>query len=296
MNDFKKNALSWGEDGAKWLKKIPDLIATYEKKWDIKVSPPFDLNYNYVAPALRKDGSMAVLKIGFPKDTEFQSEIEALKIFNGNVMCSLLESDQTNATILIERVAPGDPVSSIDDDDEATRIIARLATKLHKPLPADHSFSTPQDLATALTDYLNRYQDSGPLPSGLVKKAANLFDYLISSSSTPVLVHGDLHHFNVLSSEEHGWRAIDPKGIAAEPAYDVGAMIRNPYEDLKHINDLKPLVARRIAILAEELEVDSQRITQWCFAQTVLSAVWSTEGVKGPSHALRAAEAINSLL
>src|SRR6266567_6137524 len=41
-----------------------------------------------------------------------------------------------------------------------------------------------------------------------------------ASSAEPVLVHGDLHHDNVLSSARAGWLAIDPKGVAAEPAYE----------------------------------------------------------------------------
>jgi streptomycin 6-kinase len=168
--------------------------------------------------------------------------------------------------------------------------------RLHKPLPFDHTFATPKDLMVALSKYVEKYQTDGPLPLPLVHKAADTYKHLIETSDRPMLVHGDLHHFNVLSSDSRGWRAIDPKGIAAEPLYDVGAMIRNPYEDLKSIPDLKPLVQRRIEILADELQADSKRITQWCFAQTMLSAVWSAEGSKGPSHALRAAIALNDLL
>ena len=104
-----------------------------------------------------------------------------------------------------------------------------------------------------------------------------------------------MHHDNVLSSDRDGWLAIDPKGIIAEPCYETAAMIRNPYEKLKHIADLAPLLHRRILILSEELKCNLERILGWCFAQTVLSAVWNTNGVKGGEHAIRVAEALDAL-
>lgn len=293
---FEKNAQSWGNEGVQWHKTIPAIVTTYEAKWSIRVRPPFELNYNYVAPAEHTNGSQAVLKIGFPKDTEFQSEINALRVFNGEGICQLLEVDQRAAVMLIERITPGLPVAEVDNDDEATRIIASVMKKLHKPLPANHNFVSIKDLTAAIPEYKRKYQATGgPLPARLVDKAEALFEYLIKTSDKPVLTHGDLHHHNVLISDTRGWTAIDPKGIAAEPAYDVTAMMRNPYDKLKNVTNLKPLLINRLAILSEELGVDQQRLKDWCFAQMMLSAIWSVEGIKGPSHALRVAQALDSL-
>lgn len=111
-----------------------------------------------------------------------------------------------------------------------------------------------------------------------------------------MLVHGDLHHDNVLNSNRDSWLAIDPKGIAAEPAYETGAMIRNPYDKMSRQPDLKSTLSRRIAILSEELGFDRQRILQWGFAQTVLSAVWNVESAKGPEHAVMIAQVLDSLM
>jgi hypothetical protein len=53
-------------------------------------------------------------------------------------------------------------------------------------------------------------------------------DELLSSSGKEVLLHGDLHHWNILSSEREGWLAIDPKGLAGEAECETGAFLRNP--------------------------------------------------------------------
>lgn len=297
-DEFKQHAFDKGEVGKHWLEQIPRIIKSSEQKWDIKVLPPFKLTWNYVAPVKRKDGSDAVLKIGYPKDQEFRSEIAALELFHGQGIEQLLEEDPENAAILIEQIKPGVPLSELEDDEEATRILIRVMKKLWKPVPPDYSFTfTPVlEWAKDLFQVQEWYKGTtGPLPAHITLKAQEYFKELASTQDTPVLVHGDLHHDNVLSSHRDGWIAIDPKGILAEPCYEVAAMIRNPYEKLKNIPNLEPLLEKRIQILSEELGFDRKRIQKWCIAQSVLSAVWSMEGVKGWEHGIRVAEALDRI-
>lgn len=296
MNDqFIKNAKSWGDEGDVWLQAIPELVKKYEKQWAFKALKPFTLNYNYVAPVELEGSASAVLKIGFPGDKEFRSELEVLRIFHGDLCVKILKSDSKDSLMLLERILPGTPLSQIEDDDEATRILLYVIKGLNRPLPPNKDFTTIEDWTKAIPDYLDKHASSGLLPVNLVTKAQELFEHLIATSEKPVLVHGDLHHDNVLLSDDKGWIAIDPKGIAAEPLYEVAAMIRNPYEKLDKVVDLEPLLRSRIAILSKGLNADPERIRQWCFAQTMLSAVWSAGGVKGHEHALRVAETLDKL-
>lgn len=298
MNEeFVQHALSNGEAGELWLQSIPTLITTYEKQWSLQVLPPFPLNYNYVAPCICADGSQAVLKIGFPQDREFQTEIEALSVFQGEGIVKLLQADRANGVILLERVTPGVPLSIMQNDEEATRILASVMKRLWKPLPANHRFITITEWTKAIPRYLQQYRGTrGPLPAQLVDKAEKLFTELIASSAEPVLVHGDLHHDNVLSAQRAAWLAIDPKGIAAEPAYETAAMLRNPYFKLQHLPDMKNLLMRRILVLSEVLHIEPQRIHHWGLAQTVLSAVWSAEDEgRGWEHAISVAEVLDTI-
>jgi streptomycin 6-kinase len=216
-------------------------------------------------------------------DTEFKSEIEALKIFQGDGIEKLLKEDPESCAILIERLHPGKPLSELDDDDQATRILAGVMKKLWKPLPEEHHFSSLSEWTKALYDLKERYPDGNypHISSQLVSKAISWLEMLIQTSDKPMLIHGDLHHDNVLSSDRGGWLAIDPKGVAAEPCYEVGAMIRNPYKKMDKHPRMQEIMKRRIEILSEELGFDRERIYQWCLVQTVLSAVWSIEDPHG---------------
>lgn len=108
-----------------------------------------------------------------------------------------------------------------------------------------------------------------------------------------MLVHGDLHHFNILSASRRPWVAIDPKGLAAEPAYEVGALLRNPaperYLDLA-------VQKRRVELLATELGFDRHRIIGWGLGQAVLSAWWIYEDAgAGWESAMACAETLSRL-
>lgn len=297
-NEFEQNLKNRGEEGALWLKNIPEIIASCEKKWELKVLPPFALTWNYVAPATRSDGTNVVLKIGFPTDKEFKTEIAALEVFNGEGIEKLLEEDKENSVILIERVQPGISLSSLADDEKATRILTHVMKKLWKPLPPKHNFITIRQWSSAIPKLKEKYKDATipHLPQYLVDKADAFFEELIATSAEPMLVHGDLHQDNILSSDRDEWLAIDPKGIAAEPAYETAAMIRNPYIKMENNRNIKKIMQKRIQIMADELGFDRKRVYKWCLAQTVLSAVWSIEDQeKRWEHSLAVAEALNEI-
>jgi streptomycin 6-kinase len=117
----------------------------------------------------------------------------------------------------------------------------------------------------------------GPFPARLVDEAESLFAELLGSQAPPVLLHGDLHHENILSAQRAPWLALDPKGILGEPAYEVGALLRNPLPQLLQRPDPGRVMARRVDQLAEALEIERARIRGWGLAQAVLSAWWSVE-------------------
>jgi streptomycin 6-kinase len=91
----------------------------------------------------------------------------------------------------------------------------------------------------------------------------------------PVLLHGDLHHHSILSAERQPWLALDPKGVVGEPAYEVGAFLRNPLPWLLDQPDPRRVMARRLDQLAGDLGFDRARLLSWGLAQAVLSAWWS---------------------
>jgi streptomycin 6-kinase len=268
----------FGAKGVAWLERLPSLLTECARRWSLTIQPPYpNLSYNYVTPAVRADGTSVVLKLGVPH-SELSGEIDALRWFDGHGMAQLLDADKTWGVLLLERLTPGVPLSSLADDEEATRIAACVMQPLWKPLPAQHTFDSVARWARGLTRLRAHFGGgTGPFLATLVEKAETLFRDLLASAATPVLLHGDLHHDNILSAAQGAWRAIDPKGIAGEPAYEVGALLRNPIPRVVTMPNLRRVMARRVDVLAECLNLDRQRIIAWGVAQAVLSAWWDAE-------------------
>ena len=268
----------YGLDGAAWLERLPALLADYERRWSLTILPPFaNLSYNYVAPAIRADGSEAVIKLGFPS-RELPAEIAALRYYDGRGIVRLLEADPDQGAQLLERLRPGTLLVSLDDDEQATAIAAQVMRKLWRPAPPAPVFPTVARWAEGMGRLRACFGGAtGPFPRTLVEQAESLFAELLGSMAAPVLLHGDLHHENILAAQREPWLALDPKGVIGEPAYEVGALLRNPLPRLLVMPQPGRVQARRVDQLAEALGFDRERIRGWGLAQAVLSAWWSYE-------------------
>jgi streptomycin 6-kinase len=268
----------YGAKGAEWLSRLPALIGECERRWSVTVLAPLPgLSFNYIAPAVRADGTELILKLGVP-NPELLTEIEALRLFGGRGCVQLLDAEPDRGALLLERLTPGTPLSALADDEQATSVAAKVMRRLWRPVPPQHPFPTVARWAAGLGRLRQHYGGTtGPLPRALVERAESLFGELVASMAEPVLLHGDLHHENILSAKRQPWLAIDPKGIVGEPAYEVGALLRNPWPYLLDMPQPGRILARRVDQLAEELGFDRARIVGWGIAQAVLSAWWCLE-------------------
>jgi streptomycin 6-kinase len=265
-----------GAAGRDWLDRLPALITGCEERWSLEIGAPFpELSFNYAAPALRADGTAAVLKLSFPDDPGFNKEAEALRLFAGRGAARLLELDR--GAMLLERLEPGIPLTTVLNDEESTSIAAGVLRQLWRPVPLDHVFPSVSDWARGF-DRLRRSfgGGTGPMPAALVEEAEGLFAELLASQDEPAVLHGDLHHYNVLAARREPWLAIDPKGVVGEPAYDTAALLHNPVEVLETPRPGKVL-ERRIDLLSQELGLDRERVRGWGLAQAVLAAYWGLE-------------------
>lgn len=148
--------------------------------------------------------------------------------------------------LLLERADPGVSLRSYfpEKDNDAIQITCECLKRLHPaPIPSDHHFPYINDWLIALDKNLS-------IPADYLHKARKLRDELIATSATPALLHGDLHHDNILQNS-NDWVVIDPKGVIGEPAYEVAAFIRNPIPVLLAHNNASSIIDNRITLFTE---------------------------------------------
>lgn len=284
----------FGEAGRQFLADIPALMEEASARWGLtEVQPSSNLSYNFVAFA-KRGNEQVVLKMGVP-NSDMESEIAALRLFNGEGACRLIDYDEEKSWMLLERLRPGVMLSTLENDEEATHIAADVMQKIWRPAPKDDVFIRLSDWFDGLKSLHSMFNGrTGPLNENLVHRVEHSVKDFLAENHQPVLMHGDFHHFNILSSER-GWLVIDPKGVIGPAGYEVGPFLINPWGDLLSGNNYRQMTKRRIDILHERMGFERERIREWGLAHAVLSAWWSIEDHGDWHYALAFAEMIADL-
>jgi streptomycin 6-kinase len=232
---------------------------------------PFETRSSWLL-FVRSGGKPAVLKVYKPNSDETRGS-DILRHW-GERAVRVFAADGT--AMVVERIVPGSPLSALtaDDDDRATHIWCDTVTGLHVA-PAPKGWKTLFDCGRS---YNTRYPEHPLLTRALFERGRQTFFELCETQSAKqLLLHGDLHHDNILYDRERSWLVIDPKGYAGELEFETASFLHNPAREFRTPATLE----RRARILADRLELNENRILRWCFAHGVLSALWNIDDAVG---------------
>lgn len=267
---YRKMCQVHGPSGKYWLGSLPTLLSDIFDLHQLSfVREMENLSYNWVMVV--KDSSKSyVLKLG-PPHQELCSEIAALSAFEQNTV-ELIDSNAAKGYLLLEYLQPGTLLKSEHDDQKATHIAAKLMQHLH--VKADNNALIPvENWLSGFDKFLTHQKLDDSMDIGLLINARDLAKQLLDSSKDIFLLHGDLHHENIIADGQ-GWKVIDPKGVLGEKCYEVGAYLRNPYPSIVSQQDIKTLTEHRLTIFQQKLGFERARMLDWAFVQAMLSAVW----------------------
>ncbi|MBI5932471.1 MAG: phosphotransferase [Chloroflexi bacterium] len=267
-----------------WVARLPSLLSLAASRWDLEPGAPVDaLSYNYVchatmlpSPTRRGAGGKVILKIGIP-NRELTSEIECLRAWGGLAIhptVRLLAFDPENGLLLLERLRPGRDLASLADNERATEIAADVMSRLWIPAQDNPNFITLKGWFDELQNLRPRFGGgTGPFPARLLETAEGLLRDLFAEDER-WLIHGDCHHYNILSHGDE-WRVIDPKGVIGAREYEAAPFMLNPINQPRP--EIKRETNRRLDIFSERLGLDRQRLWAWTVAHSVLSAWWDLQ-------------------
>jgi len=300
--NFEERVVStFGSEGQKWLKDLPDQVSIYLRLWNLKITGQFDeLSFNFVLPVERKDGKAAVLKLGLHSQGRLR-EVAALNHFSGNGAIKVFECDQKTGASLLERAIPGQPLKTLylnHEEEKANRAATTIISQFQS-VPSPKDLSPFKDVAEWGNGFLKFLQVRTDLSEELTAKiieAHNSFQELVRTTSKKVVLHADLHHSNILSAERNSYAAIDPKGMYGDPVYELGAWIRNPMPEILEASDLESVFVGRICTMSDTLKFDRKRTWCWAYSQAWLAVVWALEDRSSDSSSwLQIARAIESV-
>ena len=187
--------------------------------------------------------------------------------------------------LLLERVLDGGALVAMarsGRDDEASRILCAVAARLHTardgPLP---------DTLVPLSRWFRELAPAAARHGGILGQAHAAAHGLLSGPRDVVVLHGDLHHGNVLDFGPRGWLAIDPKGLLGERGFDFANIFCNPDAE---VATAPGRLARRVDVVGEAASLERGRLLRWVLAYAGLSAAWTLGDDGDASLALAVAE------
>lgn len=186
--------------------------------------------------------------------------------WNGDGAARVLARD--GDAVLLERATGTRSLTQMardGNDDEASRILCGVAAKLHAPRQAELPELVP------LAQWFTALEPGAVKYGGILVQAARVARDLLNQQREVGVLHGDLHHGNVLDFGPRGWLAIDPKRLIGERSFDFANIFRNP--DLE-IAKAPGRLARQAAVIADAARLDRARLLRWVLAYAGLSAAW----------------------
>lgn len=155
-------------------------------------------------------------------------------------------------------------------DDEACKILCATAGRLHA------ARKKPRPELTPLVEWFRELWPAARAHGGVLNRSAEVAHALLGDQREIVVLHGDLHHDNVLDFGARGWLAIDPKHLVGERGFDFANIFTNPdlADPTRPVATEPGRFARRLDVVADAARLDRRRLLSWTVAWTGLSAAW----------------------
>jgi len=261
------------------------MIDVYLSKWDlIPDGSPIVTNISRLLP-VRHRGEPAMVKLS--TDEEERSGGVLMEWWDGDGAARVLARDDD--ALLLERAEGTASLAGMartGRDDEACRVLCAVAARLHAPRPR------PLPELVPLAHWFRELEPAAAAHGGILVRCAATARSLLAEPREVGVLHGVLHHGNVLDFGARSWLAIDPKRLVGERGFDFANIFTNPDLDdpTRPVATVPDRFARRLQIVAEAGSLERERLLRWILAWTGLSAAWFLGDGDSAAIDLRVAE------
>ncbi|MBQ3565023.1 MAG: phosphotransferase [Alphaproteobacteria bacterium] len=152
----------------------------------------------------------------------------------------------------------------------------------HNVIKKLHSASPKQSMCmvTPLKKLLNDLYQPSSVAENYVAKAHDFSESLLKTTTENVIMHGDLHHDNVIYDEvAQSWKIIDPAGVIGDPIYEYTSFMINPIDKIWKGDNALSIIENRAQKFSKIADIDPYRLRKWTFVKAVLCLIW-TEGTQ----------------
>ncbi|CAI1812776.1 Aminoglycoside/hydroxyurea antibiotic resistance kinase [Serratia quinivorans] len=255
-------------------------LIPYMQRWQLQPDgQAFETHSSLLIP-VRYQGAAAMLKIAREQEEKFGGLLMCWWQGDGAARVLAWHDDG----ILLERAQGCLSLAQMvrdGEDRQATAILCQVVARLHAPR------AEPLPELIPLDQWFNSLWPAAQAHGGMLRLSASVAAELLTSPREQTVLHGDIHHDNVLDFAERGWLAIDPKRLYGERAFDYANIFCNPNYGIATDPEIFLCRVEQVCRLAG---LDRQRLLRWILAWAGLSAAWFMEDGEAADIDFRVAE------
>jgi len=261
--------------GANFYEKLLLDLHKYTELWRLSDFEQVDYySINCIFTCVSERHGPCVLKLGEPSD-ETAHEYGVLREYEGTRFCRVYEADVPNGVLLLERIVPGTRLRDVPELDRRIELFREVYGSFHKA-PADSSlYPTYME---CVSKEAKEMQERGGFEAltAHMREAERLCRSLCGRYTGEVLLHGDLHHDNILLGNDGRYRIIDPKGVVGDGVFDIPRFILNELDGVTD-DDFRGKYLRVTQGLSAGLGVPEADIRQLTYVEMCLCESWTSE-------------------
>lgn len=241
---------------------MADIVEEIARDWKVTLKEQLPgATCSKVWAGFDQSGNEVVLKVP-DDDSEEKLAGSTLLAFSNHGGVTILNHDEPTGAILMPRLHPGTTLDTSGLNDlQQVEVCSDVIRRLRQA----------QTVEAMSLDRWYRDLWNAP-PDELVPEAQSIARRLIDTTTRQTLLHGDLHHFNILRNGDE-WVAIDPKGVLGDPAFEITGFMRNPIGRTPDADGMSQRIQRFHECLGDPID----RLWGWAFVQTVLSYIWGDD-------------------
>ena len=239
------------------------------KKWKLDhIEVIYERPTKGVFSAESQNFGPVILKVDQHK-SQLKSEYQMLARLSGLHSCRVYAFDENAGLLLEERIFPGTVLRSQTSLEKRIQIFLQVFHEIHMP---EDSGATYLNWLEQIYEYCVQHQVAEDMAFRSLLFCTEIFE----KYPDRVLLHGDLHHDNLLRRTDGSYAMIDPKGVVGPAIMDLPRFILNELgtahacPDRLHMEEV-------IRLLGEQSGYPEVDIRKLFYMETVLENIWRVE-------------------
>lgn len=203
---------------------------------------------------------------------QLHAEYEMLRRLQGRGCCRVYGFDAEQGLLLEARILPGTPLQAEPSLVKRIDALAQVFPQLHIPASDGETYLEWLQRAYA---YCAQNQHAACIKEEAAM-ALSICRRIFEVYPDRVLLHGDLHHDNLLRQTDGSYAAIDPKGVIGPAILDLPRFVLNEAGAI-HEGPLRQHLERVLELLSQRFGYPLAHLRKAYYMEAVLANIWYLE-------------------